>query len=182
MITYIALLRGINVSGKNKIKMVDLKQLLLNLGYTDITTYIQSGNVIFKSNIKDKVVIEKTIISAITNHFNLTIKVLIITKSELNTIFNSNPFLNNDASIDSSKLHVTILDKKPNFETILNLETFKNNSNDEFKFVNNIIYLYCPNGYGKTKLTNNLFENKLKIAATTRNWKTITKLFELSNL
>src|SRR4030065_1129026 len=100
MLTYIALLRGINVSGHHKIKMTELKQLFLDLGYHDVATYIQSGNVIFKSNIKELILIENTIISAISKYFGPAIEVLILTKNDLITIFNANPFLAKDPTRD----------------------------------------------------------------------------------
>jgi uncharacterized protein (DUF1697 family) len=180
MTTYIALLRGINVSGHHKINMAELKQLFLDLGYKDVSTYIQSGNVIFKSNIKEPILIEDTIISAISRHFGHAIKVLVITKNEITTIFNSNPFLAKDPTMDISKLYVTILHKKADLAGIPPIEILAATSDDEFKLIENTIYLFCPNGAGNTKLTNNLFEKKLKTAATTRNWRTITKLLELS--
>lgn len=182
MTTYIALLRGINVSGHHKIKMAELKQLFLDLGYHNVSTYIQSGNVIFKSYIKEPILIEDTIISAIQKHFGHGIKVLVLTKDELTTIFNANPFLAKDPTMDISKMHVTILNKKPDLAVIQPIEILVTTSNDEFQLIENTIYLYCPNGYGKTKLNNNLFEKKLKTSATTRNWNTISKLVELSNL
>jgi uncharacterized protein (DUF1697 family) len=182
MLTYIALLRGINVSGHHKIKMTELKQLFINLGYHDVVTYIQSGNVIFKSHIKESILIEDTVISAISKHFGHTIEVLILTKNDLITIFNANPFLAKDLTTDISKLHVTILNKMPDLDGIPTVEILVTNSDDEFQLIENAIYLYCPNGYGNTKLNNNLFEKKLKVSATTRNWKTISKLVELSNL
>ncbi len=180
--TYIALLRGINVSGSNKIKMAELKQLFLDLGYKDVSTYIQSGNVIFTSNIKEPILIEDTIISAISKHFGYAIKVLVLTKNELTTIFNSNPFLAKDPTLDISKLYVTILNTKRDLAVIPPIEILIETSDDEFQLIENTIYLYCPNGYGKTKLNNNLFEKKLKVSATTRNWNTISKLVELNNL
>ncbi len=180
MLTYIALLRGINVSGHHKIKMTELKQLFLDLGYKEISTYIQSGNIIFKSNIKEPILIEDTIISAISKHFGHAIKVLILTKNELITVFNSNPFLEKNPSMDISKLHVTLLNKKPDLAGIPPIEELKETGDDEFQIIENTIYLHCPNGYGNTKLNNNLFEKKLQVTATTRNWKTIGKLVELS--
>jgi len=179
--TYIALLRGINVSGHNLIKMTALKQLFLDLGYHDVTTYIQSGNVIFKSNIKESILIGDTIISAISRHFGHDIKVLILTKNELKTIFDSNPFLAKNPMMDISKLYVTILNTEPDLAGMPHLEILMENNDDEFQLIKNAIYLYCPKGYGKTKLNNNLFEKKLQVNTTTRNWKTISKLVELSN-
>ena len=125
MLTYIALLRGINVSGQHKIKMTDLKQLFFDLGYHDVATYIQSGNVIFKSNIKEPILIENTIISAISIHFGHAIEVLILTKDDLMTIFNANPFLAKDPTTDISKLHVTILNKMPDLDGIPTVEILR---------------------------------------------------------
>lgn len=181
MKTYIALLRGINVSGKNKIKMTELKNLFVDLGYHDVLTYIQSGNVIFKSSIKESILIEDTIISAISKRFGYAIKVLILNKDELTVLFNSNPFLAKDPTMDISKLHVTLLNKEPDFVGMPHIKIIVAAIDDEFEQIENTIYLYCPNGYGNTKLNNNFFEKKLNTDATTRNWKTITKLVELSN-
>lgn len=181
MTTYIALLRGINVSGKNIIKMVELKQLFLDLGYHDVITYIQSGNVIFKSSIKEQLLLEDTIVSAISKHFGYDVNVLVLSKNELTTIFNSNPFLAKNPAIDISKLHVTLLNNEPDISKKHQIETLVISSDDEFIIHKNSVYLHCPNGQAKTKLTTNLFEKKLNSAATTRNWRTITKLIDLSN-
>lgn len=180
MTTYIALLRGINVTGHNKIKMAKLKQLFLDEGFKNVTTYIQSGNVIFQSELSETAKIEQIIINAIKKLFGYSIKVLILTKSHLETIFTSNPFIHN-STFDISKLHVTILKDEPNNETILEIENLISSSEDEFKVIGKTVFIYCPNGYGKTKINNNLFEKKLKTSATSRNWRTITKLIELSS-
>ncbi|MFD1294457.1 DUF1697 domain-containing protein [Lutibacter holmesii] len=180
MVTFIALLRGINVSGHNKIKMANLKQLFLNNGFSEVETYIQSGNVIFKSKELNTLKIEQRIITSIEKQFGFTIKVLVLTKTELSTVFSSNPFLDREF-IDISKLCVTFLSATPTLETISEIKELGLKNNDEFYLNNNTVYLHCPNGFGKTKLTNNLFERKFKVNATTRNWKTITKLIELSN-
>jgi uncharacterized protein (DUF1697 family) len=106
--------------------------------------------------------------------------VLVLNKKSLETIFNSNLFLQK-SGIDISKLHVTLLSNEPVYEGIKQINEMTTNQ-DEFDIVDKCIYLYCPNGYGNTKLNNNLFEKKLKVSATTRNWNTISKLVELSNL
>jgi uncharacterized protein (DUF1697 family) len=181
MTTYIALLRGINVSGHNIIKMVTLKKLFFGLGYQDVITYIQSGNVIFKSNLKESfLTIQDTIISAISKQFGYTVNVLVLNKSELLTIYNSNPFLAKDAAMDISKLHVTLLNTEPDMSKKHHIEELVLESADEFIIQGKNVFLHCPNGQAKTKLTTNLFEKKLNSSATTRNWKTITKLTELS--
>ncbi len=180
MSTYIALLRGINVTGHNKIKMIHLKQLFVDLGFSGVVTYIQSGNVIFQSEQLVISNIEQIIIKAIKKHFGYSIKVLVVTKSQLSTIFNSNPFIERK-NIDMTKLHVTLLSKQTYIVGIEQIEGLIATNDDEFIVIDKSVYLYCPNGYGRTKLNNNLFEKKLKADATTRNWKTITKLIELSN-
>ncbi|MBG7630960.1 MAG: DUF1697 domain-containing protein [Bacteroidetes bacterium] len=179
METYIALLRGINVGGHNKMKMLELKQLFVDLGYLDVVSYIQSGNVIFNSKKLHTVEIEKSIIDAIEKQFAYSIKVLVLTKTELNTIFNSNPFILKH-NLDVSKLSITLLNNKPELGEVVQIQNLVNSSDDTFEIINKSVYLYLPDGSRNTKLTNNLFEKKLKSSATSRNWRTITKLVELS--
>lgn len=179
MNVYIALLRGINVSGHNKIKMVDLQQLFKNEGFKNVITYIQSGNVIFSSEGIDISKMGKTITNAIKKQFSYKIYVLVLKKNELEKVFNSNPFFEIDA-LDFKKIAVTFLENIPTKEGIARVEalaTFE----EKLTFTDKTIYLYCPNGFGRTKLSNNNIEAKLKTIATTRNWNTITKLIELSN-
>lgn len=178
--TFIALIRGINVSGCNKIKMTELQQLFIELGFKNATTYIQSGNVVFQTNLEELDKIEQQIIESIKQTYGYLVQVIVLTKKSLETIYDSNPFLH-EPNIDIAKLHVTLLSNKPNENDIIPLKTLSKNE-DTFIVVDKTIYLYCPNGYGKTLLNNNLFERKLKISATTRNWNTISKLVELSNL
>ena len=178
--TFIALLRGINVSGCNKIKMTELQQLFTELGFDDVTTYIQSGNVVFQTNLEEPDKIEQQIINSIKQTFGYVVQVIVLTKKSLETIYAANPFLQEPTN-DITKLHVTLLSNKPNENDIIPLKTLSKNE-DTFIILDKTIYLYCPNGYGKTLLNNNLFERKLKISATTRNWNTISKLVELSNL
>jgi len=179
MSIYIALLRGINVSGYNKIKMTELKLLFINEGFNDITTYIQSGNVIFKSDESDTNKLEKQLIKAIKLQFNYSISVLILAEEKLQTIYTSNPFLQR-SNIDISKLYVTLLNDAPFKEGIPLLKSYSTKQ-EEFYIDNKTVYLYYPNGYGRSKLTNNVIESKLKTSATSRNWKTISKLVELNS-
>lgn len=178
MITYIALLRGINVSGHHKIKMTELKQLFLALGYHDVITYIQSGNVVFKSNLKDSILIEDTIISAISKRFGHTIKVLVLTNENLTKVFVSNPFLQIEA-IDTKSLYAILLKENFFVDGIKLIGPYLAN-NEELKIVGNCAYIHYPSGAGKSKLTINIIEKKLQTVATSRNWRTITKLIELS--
>lgn len=178
MSTYIALLREINVSGQKLIKMTDLKKLFEVQGFQDVQTYIQSGNVIFSSKEKSTSKLENIISTAIQKKFGFDVGVLVITPDNINYVLNNNPFIKKKNEID--KLYVTFLSEQPSEESIKKLNSI-DYSPEEYIIKGKLVYLYVPNGYGKTKLNNNLFENKLKVEATTRNWKTINKLWELLN-
>jgi len=179
METIISILRGINVSGHRQIKMPDLKALYEKLGYTDIVTYIQSGNVIFKTNKKTSdIALAKAIEQAIEKKYGFDVPVITRSITEIEKLIVANPFLK-QKGVDAEKLHVTFLSDKPdaaNAKTILAFDY----SPDKFIVSGKEVYVYCPNGYGNTKLSNTFFENKLKVKATTRNWKTVNKLLELS--
>lgn len=178
MQTYISILRGINVSGKNLIKMNLLKDLYESLGFSPVITYIQSGNVVFRANQTSAAELEKIISAAITTKFSLTIPVIVMEPAELKAIVAQNPFTTK-RSEDIEKLHITFLSQSPKLESInlLNSNTYLP---DEFFISEKAVYLYCPNGYGKTKLTNTFFESKLKVSATTRNMKTAMELLRIS--
>jgi uncharacterized protein (DUF1697 family) len=178
MPTYIALLRGINVSGQRLIKMTDLKELFEAQGFQNVQTYIQSGNVIFSSKEKSSDKIKNIISNSIKQKFGFDVGVLVITPDKIEYVLKNNPYIKKKKDID--RLYVTFLSGLPSSENIkkLNLIDY---SPEEYIMDDKLVYLHVPNGYGKAKLNNNLFENKLKVEATTRNWKTINKLWELSN-
>ncbi len=172
---YIAILRGINVGGKRKILMADLKVLLTKMGLQDITTYIQSGNIVFFSNLSARK-IEETIKQAIFKKYGFDVPVMIRTSEEIKIIFNNNPFLPNEKNID--KLYVTFLSENPVLENIDHLKKMDFNG-DQFVIDKSQVYLFFSEKYSKSKLSNNLIESKLKVTATTRNWKTVRTLFEM---
>jgi uncharacterized protein (DUF1697 family) len=178
MSTYIALLRGINVSGQKLIKMTDLKELFEAQGFQNVQTYIQSGNVIFSSKEKSSDKIKNIISNSIKQKFGFDVGLLVITPDKIEYVLKNNPYIKKKKDID--RLYVTFLSDLPSSENIkkLNLIDY---SPEEYIMDDKLVYLHVPNGYGKAKLNNNLFENKLKVEATTRNWKTINKLWELSN-
>jgi len=178
MKTYIALLRGINVSGQKKIKMADLKVSLEKLNFTDIVTYIQSGNLIFKSDLNSIAEVEKLIHDAILNDFGFDVPTLIKTPQEFINTIENNPF-EKDTSKDPKLFYVVFLKEKPLSENIAVLKTY-DYSPEEYILDDKIIYFYPANGAGKAKMNNNFFEKKLKVQATTRNWRTTLKLVELS--
>lgn len=180
MSRYIALLRGINVSGQRSIKMEDLRSSLSILADLDnVRTYLQSGNVIFDSAIENIKEMERLISEQIKQNFGHDVTVIILSHESLRLASSNNPFLSEEAK---SKLffHITFLSDTPQSSNIEDIEKRKQ-ENEEAIIVNNIIYLYCPIGYGRTKLSNNFWESKLKIATTTRNWKTVTELLKLAD-
>ncbi len=175
---YIALLRGINVSGQKKIKMTDLQTLFESLSFSEVKTYIQSGNVIFSAKENKKEVNENKITAAIKHNFGFPVDVIVVTPQELESLIINNPFVKKKKDID--KLHVVFLSNVPLKENLKKL----NNSDflpEKFIIDEKYIYLFVPNGYGRAKLNNNFFENKLKVPATTRNWKTVKMLFDLAS-
>jgi uncharacterized protein (DUF1697 family) len=177
MTTYAALLRGINLGSHAKIKMPALRQLFEALGHADVQTYLQSGNVVFTADDADPDKLARAIERRIKHDLDLTVPVLLRSQAELADIVANNPFLKQKA--DPATLHVTFLAEEPDRERIDAIDSAFGEP-DGFAIVGRELYLHCPGGYGRTKLNNNFFERRLKVGATTRNWKTVTRLRELT--
>ena len=174
---YIAILRGINVSGHKLIKMEAFRKMLEELDFKNVKTYIQSGNAVFQFKETDTSKIEKKIAKKIQEVFGFEVPVMVKELDEIKIVFKNNPFLNKRKE-DLTRLHVTFLNGEPAKENVDKIKE-GNYVPDEFIFSGNNVYLFCPDGYGNTKLNNNFFENKLKLVATTRNWKTIGELVSM---
>jgi uncharacterized protein (DUF1697 family) len=179
MHTFVSMLRGINVSGQKVIKMTRLKALYESVGFADVTTYIQSGNVIFGSSSNDPSSIGKMIAAAVEKSFGFSITVIIRRSSELGRVIRTCPFIAL-SHIDESKLHVTFLNSRPAPALVKTLGLLAAKTRDEYKLVGSEIYLHCPDGYGKTVFSNAFFEKHLNVAATTRNWRTVNTLFAMA--
>ena len=173
------MLRGINVSGQKKIKMDDLRHLYQEQGFDDVVSYIQSGNVIFKSRIKKPASLKLKIEHAIEEKYNFHVNVIIRTADELQNVIDKNPSGKIDLEKDGRKYSVTFLSSIPRADKISELHKFVTKP-DQLIVRDKEVYLFIPNGYGKSKLSNNFIERKLGVEATTRNWKTVVKLGELS--
>jgi len=178
MTTYISLLRGINVSGQKKITMAELKTLYESLGLQGVVTYIQSGNVIFENN-RDALTLKSLLENNIEEQFSFHVPVEVIPLNEFIEIKDQMPFTDIDLELDGTKVLVTVLSALPQTELIEKLMGYVKAPEKLFT-KEKVIYLHCPNGYGKTKLSNNFIENKLKVTATTRNLKSIVKLSALA--
>ncbi len=178
MTTYICILRGINVGGNRMIKMDALRLLMSELACSNVKTYIQSGNIVFQSEAKDETVLEQKISETITSTFGFDVPVMVINATKWSAILAKNPFLQ-DKNKEASFLHITFLAEKPTEENKQKIQAAQF-QDDDFVIIDKVVYLYCPNGYSNSKLTNGFLENKLKTTATTRNWKTCKELLNLA--
>jgi uncharacterized protein (DUF1697 family) len=179
METFITFLRGINMAGHNSVKMTDLTLLYKNLGFNDAMTYIQSGNVIFREY-NDLTAPEITLMieNAILKRFSYMVPVMIRTVVEIRSFMALNPFLSED-NFDPSKMAVILLYKKATEQQIQKVAEI-DYPPDKFKIEGKEIFLYCPNGFGRTKLYTNFFEKKMGVTGTARNWKTISMMLKLT--
>ncbi len=171
---YISLLRGINIWWKRKILMTDLKKLYEDLWYRNILTYIQSWNVIFESD-ESEVNIRNAIEVSIRENYEFDVPVILREVQEFHKLVKSN----SSSWEDTEKLHVTFLWNVPDEELVEKVKSF-GSLKDRFEIVWKNIFILCDWKYHESKLTNNFFEKKLLVTATTRNWKTVKKLVELS--
>jgi len=177
--TYIALLRGVNVGAHNRMKMDQLRQSLEGLGFVEVRTYIQSGNVVFKNARHSPSDLSQRIEQRIFRDFGLSVPVISRTAEELGKAIQNNPFLR-ERGIDLSKLHVTFLSEAPAQSSLKKLDTLAA-GRDQFRYCGKEIYLYCPDGLARTKLFGNASDRALAVSATTtRNWKTVNTLYAMS--
>jgi uncharacterized protein (DUF1697 family) len=172
---YVILLRGVNVGGKNKVPMADLRTALTSQGLQNVRSYIASGN-LFADSLVGSVELGAVVRTVISDSFGLDIPVLIRSHSELVSIAERNPF---GHITDFSKLAITFLDSEPSPAEVTSLRT-ANAEPEEFVVDGATMYAYYPNGFGQTKHTTALIDRKLKTTSTTRNLNTLLKLIELS--
>jgi len=175
MQTYIALLRGINVSGQKKIKMAELRAHLADWGFSEVQTYIQSGNIIVKDAEKDLLKIAERIREGIQNVYGFDVPVMVLIPKDIDQVLAHNPFLPDH---DPKRLYVTFLGGTPS-SMLLEQLAQKDYSPEAYALIHKHIYFFSPSGYGRAKMNNNFFEKKLKVNATTRNWRTVNKLKEM---
>lgn len=179
MQTLISFLRGINMTGHNSVRMKDLSDLFKDLGFPDAETYIQSGNVIFSCDGKEPVSdISLRIEKAILERYNYNIPAMVRTLQEMKELVTSNPFLE-EKNFDPSKMAVIFLHEKCKISHIQGVEDI-NYLPDKFRISGGEIFIYCPNGFGKTKLYTNFFEKKMGVTGTARNWKTIINVLDIA--
>ncbi len=177
MYRMIALLRGINVGRAKRIAMADLREMFAELGHDNVKTYISSGNVIFDTSTSDGGVLARQIGEAITARFGLEVAVVVLSRSELEGVASDSPLLQ---QIDDHKhLIVTVLDGPADLERIDAIDRTAHHP-ESFIVVGRAIHIHCPNGQAEMQLNNAFWEKTLDQVATTRTWRTLTKLMELS--
>ena len=177
MAIYAALLRGINVSGQKIIKMEDLKKAFESLDYEDVTTYIQSGNIVFKAAGVNSAILPGQIQNKLLKTFGYEVPVIVKSVKEIEGVIRRNPF-NKVQTLKDEKLHVSFLSGKPAKDAAENLAAMKNDV-DEIRLSGSEVYILCRKGYGNSLFSNTFIEKKLAISATTRNWNTVQKLLSL---
>lgn len=174
MTNHIALLRGINVGGHKKFTKADQLKMLENLGLKNFQVYLHTGNWIFSSS-ETSGVLSLKIQKSIKKKFGWDVPVLVFKASEILKILNNCPF----SEEIKEKSYFTLLAKKPKAGNISELKKYSF-PNEEYHLIGQCVYFYPENGAGKAKMSNNFFENKLKVTATSRNFKTMTKIVEMS--
>lgn len=174
---FVCFLRGINVSGKNIIRMKDFKSLLALNNYQNVSTYIQSGNIVLSSS-QTKTEIEKHIKKLIRETYGYDVPVQAYTKEEIKLIISSNPFLKDD-SFDPKSIYFVMCNQELTADKMLVLYENKHAKPPHIKWFKNTIYLYTDKGYSNNKIDNNLIEKKLQVQATARNLRTMLKMNEM---
>ncbi len=175
--TYVALMRGINVGGKNMLPMKDLVAMFSEAGCDDVQSYIQSGNVVFRATPALAQRLPVLVAKEIADRFGLRVPIVVRTVAELHRVASDNPFLRVGANVET--LHVAFLADLPSAAHVAALDPNRSPP-DQFTVRGREIYLHCPNGFGRTKLSNQYFDSKLATECTVRNWRTVLKLLELA--
>jgi len=175
MPTYVALLRGVNVGGRNKLPMQELRAALLGAGFSGVATYIQSGNVVLDADSRKPDAVAAAVSSVIETQFGFGVPATVRSANQLGAVIKNNPFL--ARGCEPKALHVAFLADRPDPAAVKELDPDRSPP-DEFIVAGEEIYLHYPNGAARSKLTNAWFDSKLRTMSTVRNWNTVLKLFE----
>jgi uncharacterized protein (DUF1697 family) len=179
MPVHISFLRGVNMTGHNKMKMADLTALYIKLGFNDPVTFIQSGNVVFSTTDEYKVnELSRKIENGIKESYGYDVPVMIRSVDELKMLIPVNPYLLEE-NFEPSKMAVVFLHEKASedqTDKVINI----NYPPDKFTVAGSEIFIYCPNGFGRTKLYTNFFEKKMGVTGTARNWNTVLTILDMA--
>ena len=170
---HVALLRAVNVGGKNRLPMKALAEIFSDAGAVEVKTYIQSGNVVFQAApvVADR--LSSVVTGAISTHFGFEVPVIVRSAAEFRRIARDNPFLGD--GVDTTKLHIAFLSDRPDAARVEALHPGPA-STDKLEVQGREVYLNCPNGMGRSRLTTAYFDARLTTTSTIRNWRTVLKL------
>ncbi len=174
MKAYVALLRGVNVAGHARVSMKELRTCFESMGLERVRTYIQSGNIVFEQKSASVTGLVERLERGIKAKFGLDVHVIVRTMEEMSKVIENTPF----RAQEQDRAHVTFLSAEPEDVPAKEIEAAKDRL-EKFLVSGREVYLYCPNGYGRSKLSNSFFEKKLKVSATTRNWRTVNVLYKM---
>jgi uncharacterized protein (DUF1697 family) len=177
MARQIALLRAINVANR-QVPMAQLRDLMADLGYSDVKTYVQSGNVVFTGPDDEPQAVERRLASALADAFGFEIPVMVRTRDELAAVVDANPL--RDVASEPARHHVLFLASEADPERLgeIDLEAF---APETFALRGRELYLWTPGGIGRSPLAKELSDKRLGVAATARNWRTVEKLLALAD-
>ena len=178
MTVVVCMLRGVNLASSNRIRMDALRTLCESLGHRDVATYVQSGNVVFRTAVRDLAKIARRIEDGIESTFGFRCDVVLRTPGELRDIVAANPFAGR-SGIDPSKFLITFLAREPGAEAQAKLRAV-DIAPEELYIHGREIYIYFPNGLARPKLPSGLIDRTVKMPCTGRNWNTVTKLLEMA--
>ena len=176
MAVWIALLSGVNVGGNNILPMKELRNILANLGFQNVRTYIQSGNCVFQSDERKAAQIEKWVGEAIDNRFGFRPQIFVLTADALDAVVAGNPYKQGDD--DPKSVHISFLAKPAKGANLSPLEAFREGGED-FTLTDRAFYLYAPNGIGRSKLAAKI-ERHVSVPMTARNLRSVMKIAELA--
>jgi len=179
MKTWIALFKGLNVGGNNKILMKDLIGEFQALGYSNVSTYIQSGNVVFQSSEKNPESLCTTITAALQDKFAITTHAVVLSSQSLTQAINKNPFPELQSEADAKKLHLCFLSQPSTQFDQLRLKAIIKPS-ERWKLIDQVFYLHTPEGMGTSKLGAQV-EKIVGVTVTARNWRTVCTLDALAS-
>lgn len=176
MNTFVAFFRGINVGGKNRLPMAELTARLEGLGVSHVRTYIQSGNVVFRSPADDATELAETIQAAIEGSHGFAPQVLLLSRQELEDAVAANPFPEGEG--EPQTLHLFFLSAAPGAPDLERLSSIKT-ERESFRLVGSVFYLHAPDGIGRSKLAAGV-ERALGVPATARNWRTVNRVLSMA--
>jgi len=170
---YVALLRGVNLAGHNRVAMADLRRVLGEAGFSDVSTHLQSGNAIFGARQRSGSAVERAVEKTLLDELGLDIDVMVRTPAELAAVRDGSPYP------AGKTLYVAFLKSEPAADAVAALDPARFEP-ERFELRGRELYLHYPNGYGRTKMGGAYFERVLRVPATVRNWNVTSALAELA--